>query len=446
MHIAAHLDVDLIAVETEDQVSVMIELTAPAAPDDGAEHTPRTLQVVLDRSGSMSGPRLDGAKRALGSLVARLDPRDRFGVVVFDDHVGVAVPAAPLADKPAASRAIAAIQAGGSTDLSAGYLRGLQEARRVAGAAGATVLIVSDGHANAGVTNPLALSQVAAEAYRNGVTTSTLGFGLGYDERLMSAIARGGSGNEHFAEEADTAVALIAGEVEGLLAQTAQAATLHVRPGPAVRGVLVVNDLPTSVVEDGVLVELGSFYAAETRRLVLTFDVPAIADLGPAPVAELAFTYVELPALVQHTVTVPLQVNVVPGDEAARRVPDAGVRTELVYLRAQQAKRRASDHLYRGDSEAALREIRQARRDIDEARADAPDAYAADLADEARELDYLEQETEAGSAARAGKFMSASSAAGLRKRGRSSGYPPATPPPAANDADDNAGDEDDDQA
>src|SRR6185312_6622514 len=113
------------------------------------------------------------------------------------------------------------VQPRGGTDLSGGYLRALQETRRVADAAGATVLIVSDGHANRGVTDPNKLAAVAAEAYAHRVTTSTLGFGLGYDERIMSAIAKGGSGNEHFAEEADTAVALIGGEVEGLLTQTA---------------------------------------------------------------------------------------------------------------------------------------------------------------------------------------------------------------------------------
>ena len=42
--------------------------------------------------------------------------------------------------------------------------------------------------------------------------------GLGYDERLLSAIASGGAGNEHFAETADEAAELIAGEVDGLLA------------------------------------------------------------------------------------------------------------------------------------------------------------------------------------------------------------------------------------
>ncbi|WP_436520685.1 vWA domain-containing protein [Actinoplanes sp. HUAS TT8] len=426
MHITAHLDVEMIAVETDDQVSVMIELTAPAATGSG-ERAPNTLQIVLDRSGSMSGGRLAGAKTALVALVDRLDPRDHFGLVVFDNQVDVPVPAARLTDKVSARRAIDNLRPGGSTDLSGGYLRGLQEARRVAGATGATTLLISDGHANAGIVDPDALSRVAAEAYEHGVTTTTLGFGLGYDERLMSAIARGGSGNEHFAEEPDTAAALIAGEVEGLLTQTAQAASLHVGLTPAVRGVLVVNELPARPVDDGLLVELGGFYADETRKLVLTFDVPAVAALGLTEVATLTFTYVELPALAQHTVTVPVHVNVVPGDRAAGRVPDPVVRTELVYLRAQQAKRRASELLDRGDSEAALKELRQARAEIAGAQGDAPEALAADLAEEVATLDYLERETEHGSASRAGKYMSASSQRRLQKRGRKDETPPPAP-------------------
>jgi Ca-activated chloride channel family protein len=430
VHIIAHLDVEMIAIETDDQLSVMIELHAPPAPPAAGDgpRVPSSLEIVLDRSGSMSGGRLTGAKTALTGLIDRLDPRDHFGLVVFDNRVDVAVPAGRLTDKAAVKRAIAGLQTGGSTDLSGGYLRGLQEARRVAGAAGATVLIISDGHANAGITDPDALGRVAAEAYTHRVTTSTLGFGLGYDERIMSAIARGGSGNEHFAEEPDTAVALIAGEVEGLLGQTAQAASLHVRLSPVVRGVLVVNDLPANAIDDGLLVELGTFYAEETRKLVLTFDIPALAALGLTEVATLTFTYVELPALVQHTVTVPVHVNVVPGDQAAGRVPDPVVRTELVYLRAQQAKRRASTLLGSGEPAAALQEIQRAQREIAEAQAGAPEALVADLAEEAATLSYLAKETETGSAARAGKFLSASSQARLQKRGRTYTTPLVPPP------------------
>jgi Ca-activated chloride channel family protein len=93
----------------------------------------------------------------------------------------------------------------------------------------------------------------------------------------MSALARGGSGNELFAEEPDTAIALIGGEVEGLLAQTAQAASVLIRLSPHVRAVQVINDLSVTSTADGILAELGSFYADETRKLLLVFDVPAVA-------------------------------------------------------------------------------------------------------------------------------------------------------------------------
>ena len=132
MDINALLDVDLVAVESEDHLSVLLELTAPGARLRSSK-APEQLQVVLDRSGSMSGERLDAAKDALESLIARLDPTDNFGLVTFDDEVAVPIPAGPLADKHAAREAIRSVWPGGMTNLSGGYLRGIQEARRVAG-------------------------------------------------------------------------------------------------------------------------------------------------------------------------------------------------------------------------------------------------------------------------------------------------------------------------
>src|SRR4051795_11054697 len=154
MHVNAHLDVDLVAVEQTDQITVMLELVAPERPP-GEQRPPATVQVVLDRSGSMDmGERLPAARSALKALVDRLEPGDAFGLVVFDDEVDVVVPAGPVTDKAAIRAAIDSVWARGSTNLSAGLLRGLQEARRVRGAGGATVLLISDGMANHGVTDP----------------------------------------------------------------------------------------------------------------------------------------------------------------------------------------------------------------------------------------------------------------------------------------------------
>ncbi len=434
MKIETHLDVEVVALETDDEVSVLVELTAPiAAPaDPAAERPTRTLQVVVDRSGSMEG-RIQGAVQALTALVDRLDPKDNFGVVAFDNQVELTVPAGPLASKPTVKAAIRALFARGGTNLSSGYLRGIQEARRVAGKGGATLLLVSDGHANEGVTDPAALGGIAAEAYRkDGVVTSTLGWGEGYDERLMSAIARGGSGNEGYAAQSDAAVAFIGGEVEGLLSQTAQAASLLIKPCSSVRAVSVLNELPTTAAADGIIAELGTFYSGETRKIVLTFSVPSVASLGLTRIATLEVRYVGLPALKEHTVNVPLHVNVVPGDEAAGRVPNPVVRTEVVYQQVQKAKRTASDHLIHGRYDDAVAELNAAEQLLqDRLQAGVPAQLEADLRQEVDELQYLNQSTRDGRYSHSSKYLSSSSTMKSRHRGRNYNYnqPPTAPPP-----------------
>jgi Ca-activated chloride channel homolog len=418
MKINALMGVDLVAVEGNEGLSALIELTAPEAPAQDTDGTPSTLVVVLDRSGSMAGDRLEGAKRALLSLVDRLSPTDRFGLVTFDDQARLDVPAATLADKPPVKAAIAHIHPGGTTNLSAGYLRGLQEARRAAGDEGATVLLISDGHANAGITDADRLADVATTYSRQHVTTSALGYGLGYDERLLTAVAEGGRGNEHFAENPDAAAALMASELTGLLSQTIQAASLTIRTSPHVRAVRIANDLDVTPVANGLQVELGSLWAGEERKLVLVFDVPQLPALGLTEVATLELRYVDTVALEEETVTIPLHVNVVPGDEAAGRTLNPVVATELAFQEAQRAKREASRRLYDGDASGAADHLRAAGSAITLAMQVAPDELKGELSEEASVIEQMLDEARYGEATRASKFLSSDAVRKSRQRGR----------------------------
>lgn len=78
MNLSLHLDVDLVAVESDDQVALLLELAAPAG-DRQEERAASTLQVVLDRSGSMADGRLEAAKGALDRLIARLGEGAQLG-------------------------------------------------------------------------------------------------------------------------------------------------------------------------------------------------------------------------------------------------------------------------------------------------------------------------------------------------------------------------------
>jgi len=424
MNITAHADIDVVAVEQPDSVSVLLELSAPegATDQDAKPRPPATVQVVLDRSGSMAGGSLGAAKEALARLVDRLDPADRLGVVAFDDAVSVPLPAAPLTDKPAAKRAIAAIHPGGMTNLSGGLLRGLQEAGRAKGETGATLLLLSDGHANQGEVDPVRLGAVAAKAAADGITVATIGIGLGYDETLLAEIARGGRGDHLFAEHDDAAAGAVAAQVEGLLEKTVQCASLLVRPAEPVQTVRIWNDLPSTGLDEGIMVELGDLWAGEERSLVLSFEVPAAAALGLAEVATLELRYVALPGLVEETVSIQVHVNVVPGDQAAGRIPDPKVRSELIYQQAQDAKRRGADALGRGDAAEADRAYRSTDALLAAGMAACPPGpRRAELATERDILAELAGQASAGEADLSAKRARSEHARKSRKRGRGDG-------------------------
>ena len=418
MKFSAQLDVNMVAVESTDEVALLLDLESPEVATEG-ERAAATLQVVLDRSGSMHGAPLDGAIEALCGLVTRLDARDNFGVVVFDDQAQVAVPAGPLDDKDRVLAQLRAIESGGMTDLSGGYLRGLQELKRVSSGNGGTLLLISDGHANAGVVEPTELERLAGQASSERIVTSTLGYGLGYDESALSAMARGGSGNHHFAEDPDRAGAVIASEAGELLAKSVQAASLLITMEPSVSLLKLYNDLPSMQVADGqVMVELGDFYSSERRKLLLRFAVPAMAGLGLAQVASLELRYVELPDLVEQVVTLPVQVNVVPGDEVAGRVVDPTVQTEVLFQEAQQAKKQASEALERGDRDAATRWLTGAEGLLEQAIGCAPDGMRAGVEHESLEVGTMKDRAGWDDVSRLSKDTRASFHERNRKRGR----------------------------
>jgi Ca-activated chloride channel family protein len=356
MDLNAKLDFNVVAVDQGETVNLLLEIAAPGLKGD-RRRDPARLQVVLDRSGSMGGGRLGAAVRAIDTLIGRLHADDVFGLVVFDHDVDIPVPSGPVGDGSAIRQALHQIYPGGSTNLGGGLLRGIQECGRTSGGAATSLVLLSDGHANCGATDHDQLATFASGGAREGITISTIGIGFGYDEDLLEAVSRGGSGNSHFAETADEAGAKLAGEVDGLLEQVAQAASLTVRPGDSVSQVRLFNDLSVAEIQDGFMVELGEMVADENRKLLFEIDVPDIKTLGPAQVCEIELRWVDTETMEGKVATIPVNVNVVPGDQAAGRVKDNEVETELTFQQVQRDKRLASEDLRRGDYEAARRRL-----------------------------------------------------------------------------------------
>ena len=240
---APGLTVTLTAHEGPEGRLLLVSVTAD---ETEADAPPASVAFVVDRSSSMSGEKLDAAKHGLARFVRSLRPEDRVALVAFDDEVSLLSPRA--APSEALARTVESIRVGGSTNLYGGWLAGAK-----ALGPGGRVVLLSDGHANAGkFTDARELAREASLSYeRFRVTTTTVGIGTGYDETLMAGMARAGGGGHYYAHDAESIVEILSREryAVGAVAQS------HV-----------------SLREKGKTVSLGHLWGGETKRVVLRVD------------------------------------------------------------------------------------------------------------------------------------------------------------------------------
>jgi Ca-activated chloride channel family protein len=106
------------------------------------------------------------------------------------------------------------------------------------------------------------------------------------------------------------------------------------------------------------VVQLGDLYAGENRRFIILVDVPGIADLGLCKIADVTIEYTDLAARNEISVTMPVNVNVVPGDQAAGRIEDPIVKAERMILQAQSEKAIATEEILKGDQKSATKRLK----------------------------------------------------------------------------------------
>lgn len=160
-------------------VDLLITLRPEPPAEPRAPRRPFNLSLVIDRSGSMAGRSLQQALQAAEAVVEQLGPDDVLSVVVYDNTVDTLLPPGNVTDKQAIRETLHRVRTGGTTNLSGGWLKGCEHvlARRGADMIH-RVLLLTDGQANVGVTNPDILIATARQKADEGVVTTTLGFGL----------------------------------------------------------------------------------------------------------------------------------------------------------------------------------------------------------------------------------------------------------------------------
>ncbi|MGB4560044.1 MAG: VWA domain-containing protein [Burkholderiaceae bacterium] len=179
-------------------------LRAQSEPEEGLERTPLNLSLVLDKSGSMRGEKIEAAKQCAIDLIGKLYPTDQFSVVEYDEEIRVVQEMGAVGtNEREAVRRIQLIGTNGMTDLHGGWLKGSELLAPNSGKKSVChVILLSDGQANKGIVGKTQICGHVQDMAAAGITTTTVGLGTDFNEELMTAMAKAGGGRSHYGERA----------------------------------------------------------------------------------------------------------------------------------------------------------------------------------------------------------------------------------------------------
>jgi uncharacterized membrane protein len=166
------------------------------------------MVVVLDRSYSMKGRKMEMAKEATRAALDLLEEQHRFAVVAFDSQPYIAVPMQAVHSRRKAQDQISRIQASGQTNIypALGIVyRMLQKTQSRA----KHVILLSDGD-----TNPADFETLVKRMVAEKIVVSTVAVGADADRALMGDIAKWGKGRAYFAEDANAIPQIFIEETE----------------------------------------------------------------------------------------------------------------------------------------------------------------------------------------------------------------------------------------
>lgn len=213
LHLNLVPDREVLLKGPPQEVVVKIDLSAIA---DRQKHrrTPLNLAVVLDKSGSMTGAKLEKTKQAAMQLVDRLTPDDVFSLVIFSDEARVLVPAQKVEDKEALKEKIEGIEAGGSTALYSGVRTGARQIQEYFSSQRINrVILLSDGLANVGPSSTHDLRHLGHELAESDISVTTIGVGDDYNEDLMAGLAEASDANYYYVQDTEKLPEIFAKEL-----------------------------------------------------------------------------------------------------------------------------------------------------------------------------------------------------------------------------------------
>lgn len=308
-------------------VRMRLELDRPLLPITGAERAvlrvslegakrprlqvrpPVNLCLVIDRSGSMSGEKIRRAKEAAIEAVRRLDPDDAFSLVVYNSGVETLIPARRIGNRAGVESTIESIFASGGTALHGGVVRGASELRVFTEDPRYVhrMILLSDGQANVGPSTPAELGRLGANLLREGISVTTVGVGLDFNEDLMTQLAQRSDGNTYFVESSRDLAGIFNAELGDVLSVVARRVVVKIEFSEGVRPLGFVGR-DGSIRGQEAELALNQLYGGQDKFALIEVEVSPAKAGSERELARAQLQYDD--PLVQREVKLQAQANV----------------------------------------------------------------------------------------------------------------------------------------
>jgi Mg-chelatase subunit ChlD len=301
-------------VSGPDREAVLQVGFSTALSNERQDLRPINMALVIDKSGSMADlDKITRVKEALLELVSELRETDILSIVVFDSNAQVLLPARPLGDREYVRRLIRSIEPGSSTNIHAGLMLGYHEAlKNYRRDATNRVILLTDGIANQGVTDPDKIARNSLAFNDRGIDLSTIGVGLDLNKDLLRQLAKSGRGLFHFVGDNEDIRKVFINEVQSLVSPVAGEPNLEIEYDPSLELVQLYGYEPR--LRNGlVTIKLDNMNQGLTQVVLMRFKVTRwVRDNARLPV-RVRFTYYDLEQKRQITRTEESFISVVEG-------------------------------------------------------------------------------------------------------------------------------------
>jgi Ca-activated chloride channel homolog len=276
--------------------AVFVQMGFSSGVDEATfERAPLNLAVVVDRSGSMEGEKINAVKQALARLIDQLDARDRLAIVMFDDRVELLVESTPVESREALKAKLSLIWARGSTDMASGLRAGFAQVALNGGVAGVSdrVMVFTDAQTNTGDTDTETFIALAADNAQRGVGLTVFGVGIDLNQDLVLAISKLRGGNYFYLKDAAKISTVFDVDFDYLVTPLAYDLKLRLEPKDGFRIAQVYGYSAWQAGSSAVEINVATVFLSRNHgALVARLETEGSSwPLGKAPLAELTLEY-----------------------------------------------------------------------------------------------------------------------------------------------------------